>query len=53
MGRELGIDGLAGEWNGGLASPRAHQLALGEETLLLSVKLSAKPISSKKVVYCL
>jgi hypothetical protein len=48
MGRELRIDGLAGEWNGGLASPRAHQLALGEETPLLSVKLSAKPISSKK-----
>jgi hypothetical protein len=48
MGRELRIDGLAGEWNGGLASPRAHQLALGEETPLLSVKLSAKPVSSKK-----
>jgi hypothetical protein len=48
MGRELGIDGPAGEWNGGLASPRAHQVALGEETPLLSVKLSAKPIFIKK-----
>jgi hypothetical protein len=47
MGRELGIDGPAGEWNGGMASPRAHQLALGEETPLLSVKLSAKPIFIK------
>jgi hypothetical protein len=50
MGRELGIDGPAGEWNGGLASPRAHQVALGEETPLLSVKLSAKPIFIKKKV---
>jgi hypothetical protein len=49
MGHELGKDGPAGEWNGGLASPRAQKLALGEETPLLSVKLSVKPIFIKKI----
>jgi hypothetical protein len=49
MGRELGKVGPTGEMNGGLASPRAQKLALGEETPLLSVKLSVKPIFMRKI----
>jgi hypothetical protein len=48
MGRELGKVGPTGEMNGRLASPRAQKLALGEETPLLSVKLSVKPIFMRK-----
>jgi hypothetical protein len=48
--RELGLMGRWGRGKGGLASPRAHQLALGEETSLLTVKFSAKPIFIKKLI---